>query len=735
MSIEAEYTIAGMDCAECAITIEKGVGKLNGVDAVQVDFASGLLKIKGTVAPTAISQRVTALGYQVVSNPNTQTDSPTSMPAPTDDAGLVRFWRYLKNRAEMQYVFVGLLLVLLGLPAQFSAPRVTETLFMIGVAIAVSPTLVQGLKTFWITRDFNINLLMGIAVVSTLVIGEYFEGLLVIVLYNVGEAMEGFAADGARDSLRNLRNLTPQSATRLVFGVEETVPTHTLKIGDILLVKPHEMIPMDGVIVQGNSALNQAPITGESIPVDKTIDDDVFAGTINGQGLLHIKVTKIAEDNTLNRLIQLVEEAESERAPTQRVVENFARYYTPLVFGLAVLIAAVPPLLFGEPFWVDVQHSSSTEIGFHAPDFANKGWLYRALILLVIACPCSLVLSAPITVISSIATAARRGILIKGGRHLENLGRIKAIAFDKTGTLTQGRPQVTAIHALNHDEDALLKLASIIEKHSNHPIAQAISRAAQERNLLDENISAENVEVLVGAGVRGDLNGQTITIASYRYFQKEFSVPTELVNLAEKAENEGQTTLLLHDGQTVRGLMTCADAIRAESTDVVQYCHQNHIQTVMLTGDNQVVGQNIGQTVGVKHIQSELLPADKLQAITELTSEYSSVAMVGDGVNDAPALAKATVGIAVGGAGNAQAVETADVVLLSDGLKQLPLAIRISRLARFLITQNILLSVGTKLLFVLLAIAGMATLWMAIVADVGVLILVGLNGMRPLRIK
>ncbi len=734
MSIEAEYTIEGMDCAECAMTIEKGVGKLDGVDVIQVDFTSGLLKIKGTVTDRDISQRVTALGYRVVNSPASSTEDLTSSEK-VEESGLARFWRYLKNRDEMQYVFVGFLLVLLGLPAQFSAPRVTEALFMAGVAIAVSPTLVQGLKTFWITRDFNINLLMGIAVVSTLVIGEYFEGFLVIALYNVGEAMEGFAADGARDSLRNLRNLTPQTATRLVFGVEEIVPTNTLKIDDVLLVKPHEMIPMDGIIVQGNSAINQAPITGESIPVDKTIDEDVFAGTINGQGLLHIKVTKIAEDNTLNRLIQLVEEAESERAPTQRVLESFARYYTPLIFGLAVLIATVPPLLFGEPFWVDVQTGAGAEIGFHAPDFAEKGWLYRALILLVIACPCSLVLSAPVTVISSITTAARNGILIKGGIYVENAATIKVIAFDKTGTLTQGRPQVMAIHALDQDEDALLKLAGTIEKHSNHPIAQAITRAAQERNLLDENISAENIEALVGAGVHGKLNGQTITIASYRYFQKEFSVPSELANLAEKSEADGQTTLLIHDGQAVRGLMACADAIRTESTDVVQYCHQNHIQTVMLTGDNQVVGQNIGQTVGVKHIQSELLPADKLQSITELTSEYSAVAMVGDGVNDAPALAKATVGIAVGGAGNAQAVETADVALLSDGLKQLPMALRISRFARFLITQNILLSVGTKLLFVLLAIAGLATLWMAIIADVGVLILVGLNGMRPLRMK
>ena len=400
-----------------------------------------------------------------------------------------------------------------------------------------------------------------------------------------------------------------------------------------------------------------------------------------------------------------------------------------------MLIATVPPLLFGEPFWIDVQSNAGAELGFHAPDFANKGWLYRALILLVIACPCSLVLSAPITVISAITTAAQRGILIKGGRHLENLGRIQAIAFDKTGTLTQGRPQLTAIHALDGNEDSLLKLAGIVEKHSNHPIAQAIVQVAHERGLIDNASSAENIEVLVGAGVRGTLRGKIITVASYRYFKEHFAIPVTLETVVQSAEANGQTTLLVHDGDIVRGLMTCADTIRAESREVVQYCHQNNIQTVMLTGDNQTVGQSIGQSLGVTRIQSELLPADKLHYITDLSTQYPAVAMVGDGVNDAPALAKATVGVAIGGAGNAQAVETADVALLSDGLTQLPTALKISKFARALITQNIVLSVGTKLLFVLLAIAGLATLWMAIIADVGVLILVGLNGMRPLRLK
>ena len=732
MTIEAQYQIEGMDCAECALTIEKGVGKLRGVDTIQVDFTTGILKITGGVAPSDINQRVTALGYRVVDSATPVEEIPAEH---TSEHGLVRFWHFLQKRDEMQFVFIGLLLVFFSLLAQSSMTMIADHLFLAGVAVAVAPTLVQGIKTFWITRDFNINLLMGIAVISTLAIGEYFEGLLVITLYNVGEAMEGFAADGARDSLRNLRNLTPQTATRLTFNIEETVSTSALKIGDVLVVKPYEMLPMDGDIVRGTSAINQAPITGESVPVDKTVGAQVFAGTINGQGLLHIQVTKIAENNTLNRLIQLVEEAESERAPTQRVLENFARYYTPLIFGLAVLIATVPPLLFGEPFWIDTQAGAGAEIGFHAPDFTDKGWLYRALILLVIACPCSLVLSAPITVISAITTAARRGILIKGGRHLETLGRVKAIAFDKTGTLTQGQPKLTAIHALDGDENQLLQLAGSLEKHSNHPIAQAIAQAARERGLLTDTHTTENVEALVGAGIRGDFNNQTVTVASYRYFKEQFDVPTTLEQMIQAAEAEGQTTLLVHDGNTVRGMMTCADTIRAESVDVVHYCQQNHIQTVMLTGDNHIIGQAIGQAVGVSNVQSELLPEDKLSYVDELTARYKLVAMVGDGVNDAPALAKATIGIAVGGAGNAQAIEMADIALLSDGLTQLPTVLKISKFARSVITQNIVLSVGTKLLFVLLAIAGIATLWMAIMADVGVLILVGLNGMRPLRQK
>ncbi|MCI0710884.1 MAG: cation-translocating P-type ATPase [Chloroflexi bacterium] len=704
MSLQ-QYTIEGMDCATCAQKIEKGVSTLSGVETVRVNFATQQLEVDGTVNIADIESRVESLGYKIIST------STEEVPSSQKHS----FWQYLLNRDEMQYVFVGLMIFLFALPTQLFSMSLTYNLLVLAGGIAVAPTLLRGVNTLRFSREFDINMLTGIAVIGALAIGEYFEGLLVITLFNIGEAMEGYVADRARDSLRGLRDLTPKTAVRLNGDIEREVPIENLAVGDVLVTNPHTMIPMDGEVISGSSAVNQAPITGESIPVEKAVGDPVFAGTVNGQGTLRIRVTKLAQNNTLNRLIALIEEAESERAPSQRIIEQFSKWYTPLVLVLAIIIASVPPLFFGAPFW--------EEAG------SGHGWLYRGLALLIIACPCALVLSAPVTIISAITAAARRGILIKGGRHLENLGLVNAIAFDKTGTLTAGNPEVKMIFALDGDEAALLKLVCAVEARSNHPIAAAVLRAGSH---LDYS-PADNIESLVGAGVRGEVGGETVTVASARYIEEIFGLPDDFKSRIYDAEANGESALIVHDGQAACGFMTVADVIRPESMAVIAQFKSQGIYTVMLTGDNRAVARATGAIIGVNDVQAELLPEDKVDNVRQLTERYNGVAMVGDGVNDAPALATATVGVAMGGANNLQAMETADVTLMSEDLTQLPSAIAVGQFARRLIQQNIVLSIGTKLVFVVLAILGLATLWMAVLVDVGMLILVSVNGMRPLR--
>jgi Cd2+/Zn2+-exporting ATPase len=437
-------------------------------------------------------------------------------------------------------------------------------------------------------------------------------------------------------------------------------------------------------------------------------------------------VAHLAADNTLSRIIRMVEEAQSVRAPSQRMIDQFARWYTPGVVVIATLVALVPPLLFNAPFY--------------NPGDGSQGWLYRALELLVIACPCSLVISTPVTIISAITAAARRGVLIKGGAHLESLAKVKAIAFDKTGTLTHGRPAVTTIRSVDCETgekcekcDDVLALASSVEKRSAHPLAKSVVQAAQERGLDTVYVPAEQVASLSGRGVQGQVNGKLITVGSHNLFDAEYPHSEALCELIRREEAQGQTTMLLSEGDRVRGYIAVADEVRADSRDAIRDLRALGVQTVMLTGDNNAVAQAVGQLVGVNDVRAELLPADKVNAVNGLLREYRAVGMVGDGVNDTPALAAATVGVAMGGAGSAQALETADIALMAADLKQLPYAIRLARFARRLIRQNITVSLGLKMAFMLLALAGGASLWLAVFADVGMSLLVTTNGMRANR--
>ncbi len=718
-----QFRIGGMDCAGCAREVETGVAQLSGVRTVAVDFATAKMTLEGDIPFPHLQKRVEALGKTIES-------ADEELPYVAKRGGFLGFWDYLLERRPTQLALVGgagVLLTFLLSVAVALPPMVEAALYTISLLVTLIPIARSGLTTLWINREFNINLLMSIAAIGAMAIGEYLEGATVIFLFAIGEALEGYTADRARDSLRSLMALKPQEAIQLQGQHEQIVPVAALRVGDTILVKPGAAIPMDGEILTGASGINQAPITGESVPVAKSVGDEVFAGTLNGEATLTVRVTRLAKDNTLSRIIKLVEEAQSVRAPSQRLIDRFAHYYTPAVVVMALLVATLPPLLFNQPFW-----DTAT----------THGWLYRALAMLVIACPCALVISTPVTVISAITAAARRGVLIKGGAHLEALGQIRAFAFDKTGTLTEGKPAVLSYRSLACETgeicaecDDVLALAAAVERRTTHPLAQAVVSAAEQRALANTYQPAANVELLAGRGVRGTVENRAVTLGSHALFDAEFPHSDTICRVVTMVESDGRTTMLLAEGEEVRGYIALADSPRTDSADVVKELNALGLQTVMLTGDNATVARTIADSVGVTDVRAGLLPAGKVTAVQELLAQHGYVAMVGDGINDTPALAAATVGIAMGGAGTPQAVETADIALMADDLRQLPFAVRLARFARSLIQQNVILSFGLKAIFLVLAFFGITSLWIAILADVGMSLVVTLNGMRPLRLK
>ena len=511
-----------------------------------------------------------------------------------------------------------------------------------------------------------------------------------------------------------------------------------MRVGDRIAVVPGERLPMDGRVLAGESAVDQSPITGESRPVDKVPGDEVYAGSVNGPGALEIEITHLAADNTISRMIALVSEAQDRRAPAQRFVDRFARVYTPAVIAVALLVAVVPPLFFDAPFWNP------------APDV--QGWLYRALALLVVACPCALVISTPVTLISAISNGARHGVLVKGGAVLEELSRVRAIAFDKTGTITRGKPAVVAVHAadcvekMTNDEsefvirhssfvictpcDNLLALAAAVERRSEHPLAGAVVAEATARGVADR-YPAGNVTALTGRGITGRVDGRTITVGSHAYFEDDAGHDPFHADIAA-ADAAGLTTMLVRDGDTYLGYIALADATRDGSrAALAELAGMGIAPLVMLTGDHAATAERIAAEVGLTDVRAGLLPADKVTAVAELRAAHGAVAMVGDGINDTPALASASVGVAMGRA--AQALETADVVLLGDDLRQLPFAVRLARSAMSTVRFNVALSIAIKLVFFVLVLLGGGSMWLAVLADMGTSLLVTANGMRLLR--
>ena len=722
MSRQKTYDIGNLDCANCAKELEAGINKLTQVESATVDFANMRLIVSGDADFAALKRRTQEFGHDLHEEPVAKSETQVA-----SRGGVIGFWDYLLSRNDTRLALIGAGLVGVGLVfALAGLQTISSMVYTVALVIAVYPIAKSGLTTLRINHQFSINLLMTIAGIGALVIGEYLEAATVVFLFSIGEALEGYVTNRARDSLKSLLELKPTEATLLQDNRELTVHVDSLKVGDVILVKAGERIPMDGTVQVGTSGVNQAPITGESIPVTKKVGDEVFAGSINENGTLEIKVTRLAADNTLSRIIQMVEDAQSQRAPSQRMIDQFAHYYTPAVVVVAALVAIVPPLFFGATF-----------IGADP----HQGWLYRALTMLVIACPCALVISTPVTVISAITSAARRGVLIKGGAYLEALGTVKAIAFDKTGTLTEGRPAVMQVRSVDCETgelcaqcDDVLALAAAVESRSTHPLAQAVVDEANSRHLLKRYSTAQSVEAMTGLGIKGQIDGREIVVGSHGLFDNIYAHSDELCDMVTQSEHAGNTIMMLHDGDRVRGYIAVADEIRDSSRDVVAELNTLDLQTVMLTGDNPTVAQAVGAKVGVTDIRASLLPDDKVAAVREMM-QSGAVAMVGDGINDTPALATATVGIAMGGAGSAQAMETADIALMGDDLRQLPYAIKLARFARRLIMQNVMLAIGMKLIFLTAAIFGGVTMWAAIFADVGMSLIVTLNGMRPLRRK
>ena len=721
---ETTLKITGLDCMDCARDLEASAAALPGVQAVDVRFFEGTLTVHGDVDPGELRKLITKLGYRV-------DDGHSSDTAPaTEPNALVGFWRYLIQQVETRLALVAAVVILMSFGAGWLGfPGWVVIAMQIGALILAGwPIARSGLVNLWINRTFNINFLMTVAGLGALVIGEYAEAAMLILLFDLAEALEGFTNERARGAISQIKALSPTHAVRLEAGVEDLVPVEDLVVGETILVSPGERIPVDGVIVEGHSDINQAPITGESIPVWKEIGDPVFSGTVNGSGRVLIEVTRLVADSTLHRIIEMVTEAQSRQSRSQKFIDKFAQYYTPAMVILALLMAVVPPLLFGAPFF--------------NPADGGRGWLYRSLALLVISCPCALVISTPVTMVASLTKAARAGVLFKGGIFLEALSRIDAFAFDKTGTLTLGEPQVVDSKDLDCQGaaacapcDDLLALAYALERHSTHPLAQAIVKAAEVRGVTDCYPAAKNLVARGGLGLEGQVNGHKMTIGSLRMFEKEHDIPDVVRTWVMQAEGQGRTAMLLCDGDRVRGFIAVADTLRPESQVVIGELNRMKKHTLMLTGDNAAVASAVGASIGLDDVRANLLPGDKQAAVDQLRQTYGSIAMVGDGINDAPALAAADLGIAMGGSGSAQAMETADVVLMADDIHQLPFAIRLSAFANRLIKQNISFSLGSKLLVAVIALLGYAPLWLAVLADMGVSLLVTLNGLRAMRFK
>ncbi|QNU18945.1 heavy metal translocating P-type ATPase [Geobacillus zalihae] len=696
------YRVQGFTCANCAAKFENNVKSLPGVQDAKVNFGASKITVWGT---TTIEELEKAGAFE---NLKVREDKEKSVKREP-------FWKQKENIKV--YISAVLLVISWFLGKQYGEEHIFATIgYAAAILIGGYSLFIKGFKNL-VRLNFDMNTLMTVAILGAAAIGEWGEGATVVILFAISEALERYSMDKARQSIESLMDIAPKEALIRRGNEEMMVPVDDIQVGDIMIVKPGQKLAMDGIVIKGTSTLNQAAITGESVPVTKTVGDEVFAGTLNEEGLLEVKVTKRVEDTTLSKIIHLVEEAQAERAPSQAFVDRFAKYYTPAIIIFALLLAVIPPLFMGAD-WSE--------------------WIYRGLAVLVVGCPCALVISTPVSIVTAIGNAAKNGVLIKGGIYLEEAGNLKVIAFDKTGTLTKGIPSVTDVVTYNGNENELMTITAAIEKGSQHPLASAIIRKAEEDGLNFNDVSVEEFQSITGKGVKAKVNNAMYYVGSPGLFEELLpnGIQSEIKEQITTLQIQGKTVMALGTEKEILALIAVADEIRESSKEVIRKLHQVGIEkTVMLTGDNQRTAEAIGKQVGVSDIKADLLPEDKLNFIKELRDKHQSVAMVGDGVNDAPALAASTVGVAMGGAGTDTALETADIVLMSDDLSKLPYTIKLSRKALAIIKQNITFSLGIKALALLLIVPGWLTLWLAIFADMGATLIVTLNSMRLLKVK
>lgn len=690
------YNMEGMDCSSCALTIENHFKNLAVVKHVSVNFSTGKMTIEHDISVEEIIKEVSKVGYKASLVSSRQT-------------GEVK-----KNKSGTNALILSGALLLFGFVGSYTSavPALITLLYALSIVIG---GLKPAKSAFYAIKSLSLdmNVLMTSAVLGAAAIGEWLEGATVVWLFALGNVLQTRSIEKTRNSIRSLIDLTPPEAFVKNGQALVRKPVEEVAVGDVLVVKPGDKIPLDGQVLMGESSVNQAPITGESIPVDKQRGDPVYAGTINEHGSLEIRVTRLVEDTTIAKIIHLVEEAQEQKAPTETFVDKFARIYTPIVFILALVVMVVPPI-FGFGTWGE--------------------WFYKGLELLVVACPCALVISTPVAIVSAIGNAARNGVLIKGGACLEVAGRISAVAFDKTGTLTEGKPKVAQVIPCGSIQEELLSVAKTLEEYSTHPIAKAVVNYANEKGIAA--LKGEKYQNIVGKGVSAEIGGLQYFAGNLKLFEELNIDLGEIKSRIRLLQQEGQTIIIVGTKEVILGVIGVADTVRKTSVNALaalQHTGVNHV--VMLTGDNEGTAKKVASQISVNRYMAELLPEDKVTAIKPLQEGGHVVAMVGDGINDAPALATANLGIAMGGADTDTAMETADIVLMADNLEKLPYTVKLSRKALLIIKQNIWFSLIMKIAALILIFPDLLTLWIAVISDTGAALIVILNSMRLLRVR
>ncbi len=698
MNQHSVFYVEGMCCADEQVIIEKKLRSLAGIEEYKFNLVARKLHVTHSLKPNTVVTALHEVGFTAKIF-SLQPDLPQSF--------------FKKHRAAIATIIAaaaavsGICLSALGIGQIFFIP-----LYTIAIVIGGWKVALKGWKAAS-TFSLDMNVLMSIAVLGAIAIGKWEEGAAVIVLFAVAGLLEEMSVRRTRKAIASLMELAPAMATVRRNFVEITVPVEEVQAGDVVIVRPGEKISVDGVVAKGRSFVNQSAITGESRSVEKTVGVVVYAGTMNERGSLEIEATSIGKDTTLAHIVHLVEEAQAQRSPSQEFVDRFAKMYTPVVLAIAILIVLVPPLLFAQPFGL---------------------WFYRGLVLLVIACPCALVISTPVTIISGLTAAARQGILIKGGRYLEEASKLRAILFDKTGTLTYGQPSVTDIVQLNSiPSGEILRIAALGELKSEHSIARAIIAKAEEEK-LDLTANVDHFDSIAGRGIIIQVDDHQYTIGNHQFVEERGLCSAAVESRLNVLEMEGKTATIVCSPDKVLGIIGVADSVRSESRAVIQHLRHSGVEKiVMISGDGNGAVRSTASELGIDDYFGELLPADKVALVNKMKSKHSSVAMVGDGVNDAPALAASSLGIAMGISGTDVALETADVVLMKDDLSKIFSLISIGKRTMSVLRQNITLALIMKCAFLLLAIFGVATLWMAVIADDGVTLLVVLNSLRLLR--